>query len=870
MTKRTRIVAIGGEAEAAQDQEPFAETVAPLELHDEYADPAMDKPRAARRAWLPQALALAALAGWTAYFAWAHFPEFLTQSSPTVWIRWLGDWSLPALVIGVAWLITMRSSQREANRFGNVARVLADESTRLEARLLTVNQELSLAREFLTSQGRELESLGRVAVERLSRNAEQLQGLIKDNCGQVETIGHVSDVALGNMERLRGQLPVIASAAKDVTNNIAAAGRTANTQLQELILGFRKLNEFGQASERQTLAIRSQVSEAVEEFSRQANQLDEVAQARFAAMTENGAAFRAQIEGQEVEALAAIRNRAKTLAEELEGVRGSLDSQEAESLNSLRARLLAVRDESAAVGRSMREAEASALASWSSQIERMQADVRAAIDALEATDMQAIAAARTRFAALAEETERLDSKIEERNRLFADEMDRRRSEAEAREDEAMVHLRQRIAQLDIEIEARRARHTEQTTTLIAHGEAIQQAIAAFDDRLEQSARHGEAVGERIGASLQALTDKLAASRDVLNGSERQIAELNEASVRLLELIRASAEHGRADIPAALAESEATLSQVEGRVFALRSAVDEARSGSESLSNYVLASHQGLASTRAEMAQLHEEVEQRSAEHARSLSAIGNTLGKIAEESRSVAEQARDELTQAIALLEHSARDAVDGIERDSTAAIAQVAERLGTESSAVLDRALRTRAAEVAGQLEQAAAHAAGVSREAAMQLRDQLAKVNELAGNLETRVSRAREQAEEHVDNDFARRVALITDSLNSNAIDIAKALSQDVADTAWAAYLRGDRGIFTRRTVSLLDSGEARSIAQHYEADREFRDHVSRYIHDFEAMLRQLLSTRDGHALGVTVLSSDMGKLYVALAQAIERLRN
>ncbi|MBA4162850.1 MAG: hypothetical protein C0515_12385, partial [Novosphingobium sp.] len=67
-----------------------------------------------------------------------------------------------------------------------------------------------------------------------------------------------------------------------------------------------------------------------------------------------------------------------------------------------------------------------------------------------------------------------------------------------------------------------------------------------------------------------------------------------------------------------------------------------------------------------------------------------------------------------------------------------------------------------------------------------------------------------------------------------------------------------------------EARAVAQLYESDREFRDHVSRYIHDFEAMLRQLLSTRDGHALGVTLLSSDMGKLYVALAQAIERLRN
>ncbi len=33
--------------------------------------------------------------------------------------------------------------------------------------------------------------------------------------------------------------------------------------------------------------------------------------------------------------------------------------------------------------------------------------------------------------------------------------------------------------------------------------------------------------------------------------------------------------------------------------------------------------------------------------------------------------------------------------------------------------------------------------------------------------------------------------------------------------------------------------------------------------------IATRDGHAVSVTLLSSDMGKLYVVLAQALERLR-
>jgi hypothetical protein len=94
-------------------------------------------------------------------------------------------------------------------------------------------------------------------------------------------------------------------------------------------------------------------------------------------------------------------------------------------------------------------------------------------------------------------------------------------------------------------------------------------------------------------------------------------------------------------------------------------------------------------------------------------------------------------------------------------------------------------------------------------------------------------------------------------------------VTDSAWAAYLKGDRGVFTRRAVRLLDNNESRDIFQHYESDQEFRDQVNRYIHDFEAMLRRILTDRDSSALGVTILSSDMGKLYVALAQAIERIR-
>ena len=99
---------------------------------------------------------------------------------------------------------------------------------------------------------------------------------------------------------------------------------------------------------------------------------------------------------------------------------------------------------------------------------------------------------------------------------------------------------------------------------------------------------------------------------------------------------------------------------------------------------------------------------------------------------------------------------------------------------------------------------------------------------------------------------------------------LASDVSDASWAAYLEGDRGVFSRQAVRLVEGRDAQSIREFYRGDDIFRASVNRYVHDFEAMLRVVLSTRDGTPLAVTLLSSDIGKLYVALAQAIERLKD
>ena len=862
---------------AAVETQALAESREPDELilehvatdDDWWEEPA---PRPVRRwgAQIAVLLAFATIVGWTALFVAANLEAMRSGGNLVQWTGWLRDWAVPVVLVAVVWLLTMRNSRREATRFGETARMLSDESLKLEERLTTVNRELSLAREFIAAQSRDIDSLGRVATERLSQHAERLVTLIHDNGTRIDAIGDVSSAALENMEKLRSQLPVIASSAKDVTNNIGTAGRAAHAQLDDMISGFKKLNEFGQASERQVLNLRGLVDETITEFSRQADQLGTIAGQRFAALAESGEQVRAEIDNREVEALGAIRSRAAALGEELAELRSSLDLQEADSLTSLRARLGAVRDESSALVRSLREGESGALEAWRGAIGQLEEDLRAAISQVGEIDRKAMDSARARLAELTAEAGQVDERLAERDRLFAAELDQRQTEFDARHELFVARLGEQMAALDEAAASQRSAQDTHLNKVQLRNAELGEQLAAFSSQIAAiAAQGGEAEGQ-LSTNVAAISDSLGASNAAISAADSAVAVLTDNAVRLLELIQASVQHTSENLPAAIGTSESRLGKIEERVRAVHALSGEAASRGETLLAQTGQSREALAGAVEQMAALHGQVAQSQSQHAAGLAELQGTLESVRAESMAVAELAQRELTKSIEQLSISARDAVAGIEAMSAQSISALADRIGEESGAAIDATLRDRAAQIADQLEQASTKAASASRDAAVQLRDQLAKVNELAGNLERRVAHARSRAEEQIDHDFARRVALITESLNSNAIDIARALDSDVTDTAWAAYLKGDRGIFTRRAVRLLDAPEAKAVAQLYEADRDFRDHVSRYIHDFEAMLRQLLSTRDGHALGVTLLSSDMGKLYVALAQAIERLRN
>ncbi len=359
----------------------------------------------------------------------------------------------------------MRSSRREASRFADAANALSNESALLEERLVTVNRELSLAREFLSAETRELETLGRVAGTRITEHAESLQSLIGQNHEQVERIGSVSESALINMDRLRDELPVIANSARDTSNQIGAAGEGAGEQLEKLISGFERLNVFGQASERQVASLSERIDAALAAFEVQVSHMGDVTEQRFAALREASEEYRGELDSREVEGLAAMRRRMDSLGEELAASSAELDRAETAAIDSLRERLVGLADESASLSAGLRATEEQAGESWSRQVEALRERLGQAVEEIQALDAQALENAQAKLAELRAEAERVDDAMAERDEAFATRIAERREEIDGADAASVSALEDRFAAFDAGLVQRKEQQAEYAETV---------------------------------------------------------------------------------------------------------------------------------------------------------------------------------------------------------------------------------------------------------------------------------------------------------------------------------------------------------------------------------------------------------------------
>lgn len=110
--------------------------------------------------------------------------------------------------------------------------------------------------------------------------------------------------------------------------------------------------------------------------------------------------------------------------------------------------------------------------------------------------------------------------------------------------------------------------------------------------------------------------------------------------------------------------------------------------------------------------------------------------------------------------------------------------------------------------------------------------------------------------------------ETLQAMAIDLDRFLEDDPPLDLLRRYRNGERNVFARRLVQILGREQAEAIGRKYAEDAEFRETVDRYILQFEALMEQTARSDRENVLVETYLTSQTGKIYVALASAIGRL--
>ncbi|MEP6785494.1 MAG: hypothetical protein ABI898_07095 [Sphingomonadales bacterium] len=409
-------------------------------------------------------------------------------------------------------------------------------------------------------------------------------------------------------------------------------------------------------------------------------------------------------------------------------------------------------------------------------------------------------------------------------------------------------------------------HEATSTRLVSD---IATGIDRIDDRFATIDAGADARNDRLSTALGSLAthaDTLAAALDRGGTSADTMIAKTET---LMTALDATVREIDETLPAAFVRLDGAVDRSSAKIAAVAPEIAGIEREASAALDRLLAAEKLLSDQRAALDSLGTALDARLTQAKSAAKDLVMTVEGADNRARELADGAGTSLVDAMVRVRESAMAATERAREALASIVPDSAERLSTAVREAFGNAVTEQIGTQISQLAATAEQSVAAANTASDRLMRQMLTIAETSAQVETRILEAHAEIEEADRENFTRRVALLIESLNSTAIDVTKLLSNDVTDSAWNAYLKGDRGVFTRRAVRLLDAGEAREILRHYNSDPEFGDQVNRYVHDFEGMLRNVLSTRAGSALGVTLLSSDMGKLYVALAQAIERLR-
>ncbi len=499
-------------------------------------------------------------------------------------------------------------------------------------------------------------------------------------------------------------------------------------------------------------------------------------------------------------------------------------------------------------------------------------------------------------ALLTSSMDRAASLLDEAGQKVADHGNKAEVQAATSSERVLQHMRQLQVGVEDQMKMLEAAAAGSKETLDSSVEAIAEEARKLaqqaTDTSEEITNTGHNMDERmvfLSQTLQEMRAKIAhlesdlttqqnsfeaasrgASDTIIAASDRfrqETSAIQDASERAGKSISDNAEHLKRDMESLNATSETASDH-------LAKSGNRLRKESEGLQSQLNTSSDALATAAEAFAGERSRIQGETGEVVAELSKATTSIGHQVEDLRNVSTEAHQTLQKATDQLTETTNETRATIDGTVNAASAHLHKTLvdmaGEAGDQVrhMEEDLRSTLGRLTAEYVQAGEQAGKEGATLAVRIGTEADRLTAQASRFLDKTVEIEKRIATSTRDDFARTSQLLLESLQSLSIDISKMLQHDIPDSAWQAYLDGDRSIFARRTLKIGTRAARKSIAEKFSTDGEFRENVGRFTRDFEGLMERAMLGDKGSALSVTLVSSDMGKLYILLAQSLKKI--
>ena len=422
---------------------------------------------------------------------------------------------------------------------------------------------------------------------------------------------------------------------------------------------------------------------------------------------------------------------------------------------------------------------------------------------------------------------------------------------------ATTQLAERLDTLGRQAEAIESRLKAQgslTETLATSGE---RAFKLLDARLQHSQDTTSSTLDRLATRIQEVNADLGRLAQPLKDTQAATQELEAAVKRLREGALQTVDVLGETLPARTVDAGRAAETLTADLTALAALIDRAHDRAAALANPIRDSRAAIEQASEDYAAQRTALEAASQALVVELNQARTLIGEVEEQTRDTSLSAATRLVEAMTRVREVAtqttgtmREMLDGVLAEAREALAEAA-----------DEAMRRSYAEpIAARAREAEAAASAAAERTA----SSMAALANTLKLLEDRSSDRVVQFEEARQADLLAAASLLTDRLSEASVSIASALGKPMDDADWAQWRRGERGLFNRRALALLDRREARDVKDLIATDAEFARSARDYTAAFDALVRRFEA--QAPVLATALQSSDQGRLAAALSEVLE----